>query len=539
MSEKSLGKDLIESEEAKRMTMKTNISISNEMNNPAVNNLLHTISLEFTEPVERNSIDDKIKVYRLDFRGNLIEEPCTAELAQDNKTINLKKNDYKNFAEGQAYKLEISSDLKSSEGSVFENGFEGYFATNSNFKFSAMDELEGRSQIVVISDLHLGVDDAFAECRKNKQALAEFLNQLGKSPNVKELVIAGDLLDGWFLPMDYELPESQAAFFDLVASNNQDIIDEFNAIITAGKIEVIYVPGNHDILLTKDDINRIFPGIKQARDEVQGLGRHVTGADGEIVIEHGHRYNVFCAPDQLSNRSITNNDSSVLPPGYFFTRIATSSVVEGRPSSGNVWPDISVDPKNEREYQKYVYYRVWRGMMEYLPVNEKFSERVIKTNIDGYTSEYAINDLIPYQNQDGILEMNLYSGIHDTWKERQQLNGVNVQLPTAEAIAKASDADYMDQQSKTQFFEYDDSKKIVVFGHSHVARILPFVNKNDEKTIYANSGTWIDDAKEYDNMTFVVITPPQSGSAIQLVNLYKYSPDKTVTQCAEAQAIVK
>lgn len=38
-------------------------------------------------------------------------------------------------------------------------------------------------------------------------------------------------------------------------------------------------------------------------------------------------------------------------------------------------------------------------------------------------------------------------------------------------------------------------------------------------------------------MTFAVITPPTSGSAVEIVNLYRYSLDNTFTQWTEAQAI--
>lgn len=126
--------------------------------------------------------------------------------------------------------------------------------------------------------------------------------------------------------------------------------------------------------------------------------------------------------------------------------------------------------------------------------------------------------------------MTLYKGIQDTWGERQKMNGVKVKISAEDAIIKATDAGFTDIQAKNQYFDLDSSKRIVIFGHTHVARILPFSNQKDQKTIYANAGTWIDDAQGYPTMTFVVITPPKSGSAVQFVNLYKYSADKTITQ---------
>jgi UDP-2,3-diacylglucosamine pyrophosphatase LpxH len=531
VSEYSIAKPLSEKQATAVMTVESNISMSNEADNPPVNNSIQTITLKFSEPLNSNTTSGEVKLYKMDSDGKSIEEPCIVRIDPDRPTImNINNKKVEKFTEGEEYKIVISSNIKSKTGLALEKDFIGYFATNYTFSLSGIAELNNtRSQTVVISDLHLGVDDAFAECKNNRKALVDFLNQINNSPNVKELVIAGDLFDEWFLPMNYVMPKSQSTFFDLVAKNNQTVVDGFKAIIKDGNIKVTYVPGNHDLLITEADINRIFPGINQARDNVQGLGSYITGDNSEIVIEHGHKYNIFCAPDQISNRDITKNNSSILPPGYFFTRIATSSVIEGHPSSINTFPNITANTKNESQYEYSLYSQVWKSILTGLPVNEKFADKVIKTNIDGYTQDYAINDLIPQQDPTtGILDVNLY---------RQNLNGVKVKIPTSEAIIDASGAGYTDAQAKKQFFDCDASKRIVVFGHTHVARILPFANLENKKTIYANSGTWIDNAQGYPTMTFVVITPPKSSSAIETVNLYKYSENKTITQWEEAQAI--
>lgn len=522
------------------MTVESNISTSNKADNPPVNNSIQTIALKFSEPLDSSTIKGKVKLYKMDSIGNPIEEPCIVKIDQDNPAIiNVNNKEVDNFTQGEEYKIVINNSIKSTKGLTIKEEFIAYFATNYTFSLSGSEENNTRSQIVVISDLHLGVNDAFTECKKNRQALVDFLNQIKNSPNVKELVIAGDLFDGWFLPMDYVMPQSPSIFWDSVAANNKTVVEAFNAIIKTGNIKVTYAPGNHDILLTQADVNRIFPGINQARDNVQGLGKYITGANSEIVIEHGHRYNFFCAPDQISNRDITNNNSSILPPGYFFTRIATSSVVEGHPATSNTLPNITPNTKDESQYGSFLYAETWKGLLSALPVKEKFTDKVIKTNIDGYTKDYAINDILPHQDSsNGTIDVNLYKGIQDTWDQRQTLNGVNVKIPTKEAITKAADIAFTDAQAKTQYFDYDASKKIVVFGHSHAACLLPFSNLKNEKTIYANTGTWIDNAQGYPTMTFVVISPPKAGSAPEFVNLYKYSSNKTITQWAESQAII-
>lgn len=527
-------------QQANVMTVKSNIFMANNAENPPVNNSIQTITLEFSEKLDPATVADGIKLYRMNSDGNPIAEPCIVKINKSAPNcIDINNRDVTSFAEGEEYKIEISTDLKSVSGLSLETTYTGYFATNHSLNLSDVFKSNGeRTQIVIISDLHLGVDDAFAELKKNRPALVSFLNQIRNSPNVKELVIAGDMLDEWFLPMDYQMPDSPAKFFDLVAANNQTIVDALNAIIRAGEIKVTYVPGNHDLLLTAADIERIFPGMNQARDGVQGLGTYVTGTNSEIAIEHGHKYNFFCAPDPISNRDITKNNSSILPPGYFFTRIATSSVIEGHPASSNIFPDMTVDKTNKSQLGCYMYYQVWRAILAGLTVKESLSDKVIKTNIDGYTQTYSINDLLPRQNAaDGTIDVNLYKGIQDSWDQRQTLNGVKVKIPVNTAILKAADAIFTDDQAKTQFFDIDDSKRIVVFGHTHVARILPMTNFKGKKTVYANSGTWIDKGQGHPTMTFVVITPAKSGSAIETVNLYQYSLDKSIAQWGEAQAI--
>jgi UDP-2,3-diacylglucosamine pyrophosphatase LpxH len=522
------------------MTAEANISMSADAGNPPVNDSVQTVTFTFSEPLNPGTIATAVTLYQMDTGGNSVKQKCVAKINPDNPNLlDINTANVEKFAEGQEYKIVVSNALKSTTGLALEKDFTGYFATNYTLNLAGNTALKNtRSQIVIISDIHLGVDDAFAETKQNRPALVNFLVQIKNSPNVAELVIAGDLLDGWFVPMDYVLPDSQSTFFDSVGANNQDVMDAINAIIAAGQIKVTYVPGNHDLLLTEADVERILPGINQKRGDVQGLGEYITGANSEIVFEHGHKYNIFCAPDQISNRDITKNNSSVLPPGYFFTRIATSSDIEGFPKSSNVFVDVTADKNNLSQYGYYIYNQSWKGLLSGLPVNEKFSDKAIKTNIDGYTQDYAINDLIPYQNSPGgLIDVNLYKGLQDNWDERQTLNGVKVKTSAVEAIEKANNFDFTDVQAKLQYFDKDATKRIVVFGHTHGAIILPGTNLSGEKTIYANAGTWIDNAEGYPTMTFVVITLPQPGCAVEIVNLYKYSLDNSITQWGQAQAI--
>ncbi len=518
----------------------SNITISHEFSDPSLNDSVQTIVLSFTEELDPSTIG-AVNLYRIDAQGNEAEVPCIIKMhANSGRKITINTKKLTRFTEGEAYKLVIGTSLQSKKGSSLEDEYVGYFATNNTFRFQGTPELNNmRTQIIIISDMHLGVDDRFSEMVEHKQAFVDFLTMLKDAPNVAEIAIAGDMFDEWFLPMDYEMPNLLSDFHDKIVENNKAIIDVINEIIQENNIKVTYISGNHDLLFSEADVERIFPEINQVREDVQGLGTYVAGEQSEIAIEHGHRYNFFCAPDMFSNRDITNNDTSILPPGYFFTRIATTSVIEGHPETTNTFEQLNPDKGDANQMNYFYYQQIWKALMTQLPVSESFSEKTIRTNTDGYTDTYAVNDLLPRQEPEGMIDMTLYSGIVENWEGRQVLNDVKTKISAKQAILGSATSSLTDLHAKLQYFDVDASRRIVIFGHTHEAKIMPFRNLEGKKAIYANSGTWIDMTKStvYPAKTFVVITKPKANSALETVNLYQFADDKTVIQWEEGQAI--
>jgi len=385
-----------------------------------------------------------------------------------------------------------------------------------------------RNLIVIISDIHLGGDAGYQECNANRSALVNFLDQVRNSPNVKELVIAGDLFDEWFVPgnLDTYRGGDQQDFVKRIASTNQPVFDAFNSIIQDGKITVTYVPGNHDLTITDVNVSRVLPGIRQARDAgAQGLGSYSPAGLPEMVIEHGHRYNFFCAPDPISNQSVA--PGTILPPGYFFTRIAAMHVVEHTQHNVDTLPPVTKNGSGEPgQVLLYNYWHIWSWAINFLPVNRRFDDKFIKTNVNGFTGNWCVKDLIPYQQTPGgPIQVNLFNGIQDTWESRCRLNHLNVPIPTDFAIKYANSANGTDTMAYWQYFNYAPSgKRIVVFGHTHEARIKEFTVSGNT-CIYANSGTWIDHNPNLTTMNFVIIIPqssePSSRTFVRLYNFQK------------------
>jgi len=379
-------------------------------------------------------------------------------------------------------------------------------------------------RIIVVSDLHLGVDDNFSETVENKDLLTEFLERLLIS-DIDVLVVAGDMLDEWFVPISYEPHNDLGAFFERVAENNVSIVAAFEKIIQSGVV-VAYVPGNHDLLLDEETLAKLIPGIVQARD-VDGLGTYRTGMRSEIVIEHGHRYDTFCAPDTLSNKEITGDYPSFLPPGYFFTRIASTSVVEGKSAPDKDLPRIEAPSKEDADQlDAYTYYNIWLWAMTTFPIKADFDEKAIYVGVNGYDNSFSLSDLLPTVQDDGSISAVLYANVQRRWDEVQQINRVAVKNPYSKATAGAIDHTFFDEQAVKQYFDLDPTVDVVVFGHSHVPLVNRYENEYDKEKVYANSGTWIDENLIGLERCFVVI---ESGKQFTDVRLMEYHADGTIS----------
>jgi hypothetical protein len=148
-----------------------------------------------------------------------------------------------------------------------------------------------------------------------------------------------------------------------------------------------------------------------------------------------------------------------------------------------------------------------------------------------------VNDLVPFQlTPGGVIEVGLYQGIQDKWEARQNYNHVAVPITTAEAIDSVMSDTEIDRMANVQYFMNAASdKRIVVFGHTHVPRIVAGTSYDNKKCIYANSGTWIDSNPKLTTMNFVVITPQTTDASTQtVVKLYNFEHEVVTQMAADA-----
>jgi UDP-2,3-diacylglucosamine pyrophosphatase LpxH len=388
------------------------------------------------------------------------------------------------------------------------------------------------AKTVVISDLHLGVSDDFAENVANRPLLVEFLQRLQLTPDVKELVIAGDFLDEWYLPMSYPAYSDSDEFYRQAAKNNQTVMDELKNVMAKG-IKVVYVPGNHDQLLTAGVLAELLPGVVQARDSVQGLGTWRTGASQDVAIEHGHRYDVFSGPDFVSNKSICG-DKAALPPGYFYARYAASWVAEWRPSVSKDYPEISsadVELTSADQRNAYYYYLILSSELNRMTPREASGDKTFDLGVAGFNGKYSVQDFYPLLKDGRISSPLLYQGFQTEaeWNERQARNLVPVSVDFGASALGATGYKFLESQAKAQYLENPaGGANVVIFGHDHIPQYL----KLADGKIYINTGTWVDHntaCADGTSRTFAVIPRQTPESAA----LYQYGVNGQVTDVSE------
>lgn len=385
-----------------------------------------------------------------------------------------------------------------------------------------------RNKIVVVSDVHLGIDDRYTETLENRPFFIEFLRRLQSTADVRELVINGDFLDDWFLPVYYPVYTDIAQFYKDAIATNQTVFDELNNVIKSG-IKLVYIPGNHDMTLAADILQEAIPNLVQARD-AQGLGVYYTGDRNEIVIEHGHRYDVFSAPDTVTNAELCGNDDTIFPAGYFYARYAATWVLEGKPQVEKDLPVITnvPDKSDADQYGAYMYYMILKTVSERMTPNEGLEEKIFDMRIAGFDDAYTYLDFYPAQQADGTISAPvLFKNIQRTWAERQTINKVKFQNSFLEAVAGTLDWAYFAQQARVQYLDDpNENAEVVVFGHTHV----PSYYAMDNGKYYINEGTWIDHNADHPEATrtFAVITTGEKTA----VGLYKYEENGSVADIA-------
>jgi UDP-2,3-diacylglucosamine pyrophosphatase LpxH len=347
--------------------------------------------------------------------------------------------------------------------------------------------------------------------KDNIPLLTKFLDDQLKAPDVKEVVILGDLFDTWVLPVNYDPLTSFAKISSSPA--NKKVIDKLKALAATTDVKLAYVPGNHDmgmdaggILATKKFMETTFPGIRFFCNSAVPWGIYNVG---NLAAEHGNRYCLFNAPDTWTAKD------SFLPLGYFISRIVAYKVLQTG-STENYYDILVRFIKDFMMHPDFVE-DMFKAIAE--DAGLKPSNIVKLKGLPGFPNTMTIKAI-----------GKRFSNLIQNWTNTPG----NINLPAA----MIGDLDNLSSAASLAYFDHFGSNiSIVIFGHTHIPVLDPRdLNPRTDAAarasnepwnyIYANCGSWVD-GSEY-GCTYVE-TEEDANAGRHYVRLKSY-PLKTVLE---------
>ena len=327
-----------------------------------------------------------------------------------------------------------------------------------------------RTKRIYISDVHMGAGRSLKPNTTNvydwlgpKEAenFAGFLKYLSTSEDVREIILLGDTMDNWVCPVD-EVPPT---FDEIIkASHNKNIVKYLGLLAAHKEVKLIYMPGNHDMSITKAFIEENFPEIvfggTAANKSVYRTSR--------LLAEHGSAYAMFNAPDPI------NNPGSRLPLGYFITRVVTTKAAKTGSADRHYWKYI--DDFLELLGPQKLPESVFEALLEEADLPEDV--KIEMYPVGGKSHRVCARDV-----------KERYAKLYEQWQSHYG-SGMAFKAVMAEIGYLGDLADTLSKKSDTN---------IIIFGHSHDSEL----DKDSwfvEDRIYANCGAWCD---EKEPCTFV------------------------------------
>ncbi len=483
--------------------------LQNELYYP-LNYLEKSVELDFSHPIDSSTMKGNIS---FSDRNGPLDPAC--KLIYSGRKIIIAFIPGFQMLDGWKYKITIKKGLRSTSGVTLPSETVIELRTSSKHLF-LVNDTTSRNAILCLSDIHMGdqrsAANGYCWFTRNIAALDSLLAGVLAGSQVRQVVILGDLFDEWVVPYRFTPFDPQAGisnsrdYFMAIANApaNISIINKLKTIASGGIIQLVYIPGNHDMLLTNDILQEIIPGIIWQGDSA-GLG-HYAPLD-EIIMEHGHRFDFFNCPQPLSN------PGHMLPPGYFISRLDAQGVMEQG--------DHPLKGMNSGTGQ-LEFLTAWTAAVEYLKIKYSLAVAADSSNIrmdgiDNYSAPFSYN---------GVRDI-FAENIENAWTETETRNAVPVAMPVLMSIINGSNDLFL-----TASYEYMQPTapkryKIVVFGHTHNPTLKVYPPGNQYTGIYANTGSWVNaELTSKPVRTFLVIRPAAwTGSDLDVVSLYQYNLD--------------
>jgi len=368
---------------------------------------------------------------------------------------------------------------------------------------------------IIISDTHLGdqrsIDDGYGWNLSMKDTLVAFLDYVGVNKLCDRLIVAGDMIDEWVAPPAYPafadrggniLTEQQ--FFAGVVDANRTVFDKFRELKNGG-VELVYIPGNHDMQLTEDDFTQVLPGLfTQARSAgIEGMGEYRP--DKEVFVEHGHRYDIMNAP-YIGKNGVDGIEGSILPPGFFVSKLACGA---GMRSGESV--------KSLKGLDNISYNEAWTA------IGALLGQEDVATGTDGMTKTYSFDDYA-YNTCKLFYGIDDLEELNDGWSVRSRRLNAEFEPAVTESLLSGYLSLYCDKMGLRLLESANLGSRILVWGHSHTPKLYLSTDSGEER-VYVNTGCWVDGriCGSGNNSTFCKIT--KTPDMLYEISLCRFSID--------------
>lgn len=193
---------------------------------------------------------------------------------------------------------------------------------------SAGEKVKNGNKVAVISDVHIAFRDRQFGSGwfhgKYPGMLTIVLNKIAMDRNINRLIINGDFFDTWLCPANRKPFNNAGEIIDLW--KNAPFMPALKNCIELCD-EVWYIPGNHDMGITQEDLNKVVSDsgktmiLKQPGTFESNQLFNAPNGNCKFHFEHGHDADLFNAPV-----SPTDTDTiGQFPFGYFVTRLANQT----------------------------------------------------------------------------------------------------------------------------------------------------------------------------------------------------------------------
>ena len=324
--------------------------------------------------------------------------------------------------------------------------------------------------IVVLSDLHIADDSptVWYQSSIHNPYLAGICTWvIDNADTISEMVLLGDVVDFWTHPADVAPP----TFAQILAAQPEIFgpTGFFGRVLDALDGAVTYVPGNHDMGVTAQDVAAVVSARGHAMRFADSVYYPLGDDDRRVALAHGNAYTMFNAPD-------ADCPWAPLPVGHFVTRMVASKWARELPPGHTVATLPGQGAPNGLDISAIVKGAIARGDVSV--------SRALLDSVAAQTGTPANQSFTLPGGQVVRLDADVqpaYVNLYTDWV-RANGGGESGNLIAAKSALADAAAYFMGWFAQKQAFE--SGAQIVAFGHTHA----PISGIDTTLVRYANAG---------------------------------------------------